>query len=103
MTMNPSSSNIAPTFSNIQYPPQHQQSTSTGPTAQFPPTIPPPFNFAMPNPQQQQYFQPIPSSSFPNAQQQPPVQFNPNAVNTSSYASNNHGHSHEYNCTGHDH
>jgi hypothetical protein len=76
----------------------------------------PPFNFSVPNPQQN-YFQPIPPSLFTNSQQQqqPPLfQFNPNAVNafpstlqqtsrSSPYTHDNHNHSHESDGTGHGH
>jgi hypothetical protein len=136
MTLNPSSSNTVPTFvpsnsttsipnfSNTQFPLHTsalpQQSTNSAPTAQLPPTVPPPifppFNFSAPNPQQP-YFQPVPPSVFPNAQQQqqpPPFQFNPNNVNVfptsvqqtsraSPYAHDNHNHSHEFDSTGHGH
>jgi hypothetical protein len=134
MTLNPSSSNTVPTFvpsnsttsipnfSNTQFPLHTsalpQQSTNSAPTAQLPPTVPPPifppFNFSAPNPQQP-YFQPVPPSVFPNAQQQPPpFQFNPNNVNAfptsvqqtsraSPYAHDNHNHSHEFDSTGHGH
>jgi hypothetical protein len=130
---------FVPTFTNTRYPTppprppsaQQQQSTNPGPTDQLPPIIPPPmmppFNFGMPNPQQQQqYFQPVLPSLFTDShqQQQPPFQFNPtfntdpNILNTfsapppssvqqtsrvSPFATDHHGHSHDYDGSGHGH
>ena len=148
MTLNPSPSTFSntvpttfpsnpamfvPTFTNTQYPtpplppPSAQyQSTYSGPTDQLsstvPPPVMPPYNFAAPNPQQQQYFQPVPPSLFGDSQQQQPLfQFNP-AINTypnafsapppssfqqtsraSPFANDHHGHSHDHDGGGHGH
>jgi hypothetical protein len=122
-----SSSTSIPTFSTIQtasvpsFPSQQQQSTNIAPTNRLPFTVPPPvmppFNFTVPNPQQN-YFQPIPPPVFTNPQQQQqqqaPFQFNPNAAHAfptfaqqtsraSPHTPDNYSHSHDYDSTGHGH
>jgi hypothetical protein len=80
-TVPPNSSTFVPTFGNTQYSapsPLAQQSTNPGSTDRVTPVVPPqfmpPFNFGMPNPQQQ-YFQPVPPSVFSDSQQKQQQQY----------------------------
>ena len=113
MGVNPSLFNTAPSVT----PSNSSTSIPSFSTSQLPPVFPPfqqqqqsldrssPFNSNAPN-LQQNYFQPIPPSLFPNSQQQAPFQFNPNAFPTFRASPNtyeNHSHSHEYNTSGHGH
>ncbi|UJR15423.1 hypothetical protein I4U23_002368 [Adineta vaga] len=93
------SSPLLPNFNNIQpsfvplAPFQQPPTTSTFPSYNFNASIP-----------QQQYFQPIPPTTYTPTQ--PPFQFNPSAMNTfpiPQYTNANHGHSHECDGTGHGH